>query len=124
MSSLSKTTKAEEIENDILSAHDNIFMKELYNLMEVEMSNSELDIMQLTDMMKISRSKFYYKVKGLTGETPAVFFRSYKLNRAAELIKEGKYNISEVADLTGFSSLSHFSTSFKKQFGVSPSEYK
>jgi len=121
---LSKTTKAEEIENDILSAHDNIFMKELYNLMEVEMSNSELDIMQLTDMMKISRSKFYYKVKGLTGETPAVFFRSYKLNRAAELIKEGKYNISEVADLTGFSSLSHFSTSFKKQFGVSPSEYK
>ena len=110
--------------NIIDQSKENFTMKELYNLMEVEMSNSELDIMQLTDMMKISRSKFYYKVKGLTGETPAVFFRSYKLNRAAELIKEGKYNISEVADLTGFSSLSHFSTSFKKQFGVSPSEYK
>lgn len=121
---LSATTKAEEIEENILSPQDNIFMKELYNLMESEISNSELDIMQLTDMMKISRSKFYYKVKGLTGETPAVFFRSYKLNRASELIKEGKYNVSEVADLTGFTSLSHFSTSFKKQFGVSPSEYK
>ncbi len=121
---LSATTKAEEIENDILSPQDNIFIKELYNLMESEISNSELDIIKLTDMMKISRSKFYYKVKGLTGETPAVFFKSYKLNRAAELIKEGKYNISEVSDLTGFTSLSHFSTSFKKQFGMSPSEYK
>lgn len=121
---LSSTTKAEEIEKDILSPHDNIFMTELYNLMESEISNSELDIIRLTDMMKISRSKFYYKVKGLTGETPAVFFKAYKLNRAAELIKEGKYNISEVADLTGFNTLSHFSSSFKKQFGVSPSEYK
>lgn len=121
---LSATTKAEKIDNDILSPQDNIFMKELYDLMESEISNSELDIIKLTDMMKISRSKFYYKVKGLTGETPAVFFRSYKLNRAAELLKEGKYNISEVADLTGFTSLSHFSTSFKKQFGISPSDYK
>jgi AraC-like DNA-binding protein len=39
------------------------------------------------------------------------------------LLKEGKYTISEIADMTGFSTLSHFSTSFKKQFGVSPSEY-
>ena len=63
------------------------------------------------------------KVKGLTGENPSVFFKRYKLNRAAQLLKERKYNISEIADMTGFSTLSHFSTSFKKQFGVSPSEY-
>ena len=64
-----------------------------------------------------------YKVKGLTGENPSVFFKRYKLNRAAQLIKERKHNIYEIADMTGFSTLSHFSTSFKKQFGVSPSEY-
>jgi len=63
-------------------------------------------------------------VKGLTGENPSVFFKRYKLNRASALIKEGKYNVSEIADMTGFSTLSHFSTSFKKQFGVPPSEYK
>ena len=44
-------------------------------------------------------------------------------NRAAQLLQEGKYNISEVADLTGFSTLSHFSASFKRQFGCTPSEY-
>jgi DNA-binding response OmpR family regulator len=48
----------------------------------------------------------------------------YKLNRAAELIKEGKYTISQISDLTGFSSPSKFSTLFKKQFGVPPSSYK
>ena len=74
-------------------------------------------------MMKISRTKFYYKVKGLTGETPGVFFKTYKLNRAAQLILEGHHTMSEIADMTGFTSLSHFSRSFKKQFGMSPSEY-
>ena len=52
------------------------------------------------------------------------FFRTYKLNRAAELLKSGKYTVSEIADKCGFSSQSHFSTVFKKQFGISPSEYK
>lgn len=70
-----------------------------------------------------ARIKFYYKVKGLTGENPSVFFKRYKLNRAAQFLRDRKYNISEVADMTGFSTLSHFSTSFKKQFGVSPSDY-
>jgi hypothetical protein len=62
-------------------------------------------------------------VKGLTGENPSFFFKTYKLNRAAELLVEGKYTVSEIADLTGFSTLSHFSKSFKKQFGITPSEY-
>ena len=98
-------------------------MRELYQLMEDELSNSELDIAKMTEMLHISRTKFYYKVKGLTGENPSVFFKCYKLNRAAELLSDSRYNVSEIADLTGFSTLSHFSTSFKKQFGVTPSEY-
>lgn len=78
---------------------------------------------RITEMMHISRTKFYYKVKGLTGENPAVFFKRYMLNRAADLLREGKNNISEIAWMTGFNTLSHFSTSFKKQFGVTPKEY-
>ena len=88
-----------------------------------ELSNDELDVTGMTERLHISRTKFYYKVKGLTGENPSVFFKRYKLNRAAQLLKEHRYNISEIADMTGFSTLSHFSTSFKKQFGVSPSEF-
>ena len=120
---LSKATDVETLEEDALSPQDSAFMTELYQLMENELANSELDVSRMTEMLHISRTKFYYKVKGLTGENPSVFFKRYKLNRAAQLLLERKYNISEIADMTGFSTLSHFSTSFKKQFGVSPSEY-
>ena len=120
---LGEATGVQELEENVLSPQDNAFMTELYQLMENEMSNSELDVSRMTELLHISRTKFYYKVKGLTGENPSVFFKRYKLNRAAQLILERKYNISEIADMTGFSTLSHFSTSFKKQFGVSPSEY-
>ncbi|MCD8031976.1 MAG: response regulator [Bacteroides sp.] len=121
---LGKATQTDNIEENILSPQDNAFMTDLYRLMEDELSNPELDVARMTEMMKISRTKFYYKVKGLTGENPSVFFKTYKLNRTAELISEGKYTVSEIADMTGFNTLSHFSKSFKKQFGTSPSEYK
>ena len=120
---LSKVTDVEELEDDALSPQDSAFMNELYQLMENELSNSELDVSRMTELLHISRTKFYYKVKGLTGENPSVFFKRYKLNRAAQLLMERRYNVSEIADMTGFSTLSHFSTSFKKHFGVSPSEY-
>lgn len=120
---LGKATQTDEIEENILSPQDNAFMTDLYHLMENELSNPELDVARMTELLRISRTKFYYKVKGLTGENPSIFFKTYKLNRAAELIAEGKYTISEIADMTGFNTLSHFSKSFKKQFGVTPSEY-
>ena len=120
---LGAATTTEEIAPEALSPRDAAFMKELYELMEKELANADLDILRMTEMMRISRTKFYYKVKGLTGENPSVFFKRYKLNRAAELLKEGRHNMSEIAYMTGFNTLSHFSTSFKKQFGVSPSDY-
>jgi len=120
---LNRTTQADRIGENLLSPQDSAFMSELYALMASELSNPELDISRMTAMLKISRTKFYYKVKGLTGENPGIFFRTYKLNRAAELLVEGKYTVSEIADITGFSTLSHFSKSFKKQFGVAPSDF-
>jgi AraC-like DNA-binding protein len=92
--------------------------------MEQNITSPELDIDKMTATLKMSRAKFFYKVKKLTGETPGSFFRIFKLNRAARLLKEGKYNISEITDRTGFSSISHFSTSFKKRYGISPKDYK
>ena len=120
---LGQSTQTTKIEEDLLAPQDKAFMTELYRLMETELSNPEFDIAWATEALRISRTKFFYKLKGLTGESPNVFFKTYKLNRAAELILEGRYTISEIADMTGFSTLSHFSKSFKKQFGLAPSEY-
>ncbi len=105
------------------SLKDDFFMNELYKFMEQELPNTEFDVQRMAELMHVSRTKLYYKVKNLTGESPSVLFKRYKLNCAAQLLSEGKYNISEIADMTGFSTLSHFSASFKKQFGLTPSEY-
>lgn len=121
---IGRVTHTEKIADEKLSPYDKEFLDSLYELMEKELSNPELNITRMTEVLKIGRTKFYYKVKGLTGENPNMFFKTYKLNRAAQLLEDGRYNISEVADIAGFSTLSHFSVSFKKQFGVTPSEYQ
>jgi AraC-like DNA-binding protein len=98
-------------------------MDKLYAIMKESLRNGELDIDSVAEKLGVSRSKFYYKVKALTGQTPNEFFTTYKLNYGAELLKKGKYKISAIADMLGFSSPSHFAAQFKKQFGVLPSQY-
>ena len=99
------------------------FMDELYGWMEKRSAEQDLNVATVCRDMLISPAKFNYKIKEFTGETPGIFFRKYKLNKAAAWLREGKYSISEIAVLTGFSTAAHFSVAFKKQFGVSPSEY-
>lgn len=121
---LLSSSSTSQIVTNALSPQDMAFMKDLYVLMDSMITQDNLNFNMVAEKLYMSRSKFNYKLKGLTGETPIHFFLKYKLNKAAELLKSGKYNVSEVADITGFGTLSHFSVSFKKYFGVNPSEYK
>ena len=107
-----------------LSAKDRQFMDDLYALMEKHLMDDDLNVSAIAQELLISRSKFNYKLKELTGKSPGCFFRQYKLNQAARLLREGKLNVSEVAMHTGFGTVSYFSNIFKRHFGVSPSEYK
>lgn len=107
-----------------LAEQDRKFIDNLYELMEKHISEQDLNITTISQELLISHSKFNYKLKELTGETPGSFFRKFKLNKAAKLLREGQHNVSEVAYMTGFGTVSYFSVAFKKQFGVSPSEYR
>ena len=119
---LGDSTSTESLAGD-MSEQDRHFMDELYALMERHSAELDLNVSTVCHDLLISQSKFNYKLKELTGDTPGVFFRKYKLNRAARLLREGKHNVSEVAVMTGFGTAAHFSVAFKKQFGVVPSEY-
>lgn len=124
---LGESTKTDSLaENvaDALSPQDRKFMDEVYEMMEKLLAQQDLNVNSMCRDMFISPSKFNYKIKELTGETPGIFFRKYKLNKAAQMLHEGQYSISEIAVLTGFSTAAHFSVAFKKQFGVSPSDYQ
>lgn len=107
-----------------LSPQDKAFLDQLYALWEEQFSDPEFNIGAIVDQLHISHTKFIYKVKGLTGYTPSELFKNFKLNKAAAMLRDHRYNVSEVADLTGFGTLANFSRAFKKKFGVPPSEFK
>ncbi len=112
-----------EVEENVISVQDKKLLEKLYAIMEESLMESELNISEMTVHLGMSRTKLYYKIKGLTGQTPNEFFKTFKLNKAAEMIKEGKYKISAISDMVGFSSPSHFAAAFQKQFGKLPSKY-
>ena len=121
---LSSVTSIPENGEEKINIKDKLFMDKVYEILESCMAEGDIDIDSFTNRLGISRSKFFYKIKALTGQTPGEFFTTYRLNRAARLIAEDRYKISAVAAMVGFSSPSHFSMVFKKQFGVLPSQYQ
>ena len=72
----------------------------------------------------ISRSQLHRKLIALVGEPPGDLIRRVRLTTAVKLIKEDFGNISEIAAEVGFSNPANFAQCFRKQFGISPSDYK
>ena len=102
---------------------DQQFMTSLREVIIEHMSDENMDIEMLTELMHTSTSTLYRKVKANTGLKVNEYIKICRLKKAAELLAEGKYKINEVAYLTGFSSASYFATSFLKQFNISPSNF-
>lgn len=102
---------------------DQEFMERMDNLIKEHMDNSEYSVNGLCQDIGMSRSSLYNKIKALTGQGPNDYSRFIRLKRAAELLADKQYNVSEIATLTGFGDAKYFSTAFKKQFGQSPSKY-
>ncbi len=104
-------------------SHDEKFIQNIINLIEKNMMNSELSVELLATESNMSRATFYRKMESLLNESPSVFIRTYKLKKAAQLLKTGNLYISEIAYQTGFNNPKYFSKCFQKEFGISPSEY-
>ena len=71
----------------------------------------------------MSRTSFYNKIKALTEQAPADYIRLIRLKRAGQLLKEQKYTVTEIAEMTGFNDAKYFREVFKKHFKVSPTQY-
>jgi two-component system sensor histidine kinase/response regulator len=102
---------------------DRLFMEKLDHCIEQQLSDSSLSVDSLAAELAVGRSLFYQKVKGISGLTPNDYLRTYRLKKAALLIRNGDMRINEVCYQVGFSSPSYFAKRFSAQFGVSPSEY-
>ncbi len=101
---------------------DREFLDKAIALIEGSLSDDGFGVDELAREIGMSRSVLYRKIRALTGMSIVEFLRHIRLDNAERLLKSGKYNVSEVMYMVGFSSLSYFSRAFKKEFGRLPTE--
>ena len=113
----------EKIDTSQLSGLDQQLLDDAHKLVVENINQPDFSVQMLSDHLNMSRVNLHTKLKALCNLTPSDFIMQIRLQEACKLLKTKNYPISEIADLTGFSTASHFSRSFKKQFGGSPSDY-
>ena len=102
---------------------DDRFTQKFFKIIEDNISNSEMDIELICSEMGLSRANMYRKLKGITELTPIELIRNKRLEIAAQMLINSEMNISEVSTETGFNSQAYFTNSFKKVYGISPTEF-
>jgi len=91
------------------------FLKDLQDIVEKNLSDPGFGVDTLWDKLYVSRASLFWKVKAITGESPNEFIKSYRLDRAAQLLREDFGNVTEVSDAVGFSDPYYFSKCFKQK---------
>ena len=99
------------------------FLTKLMDFVEQNWQNTELQVEDFNDKLGYSKSKFYRVLKSLTGKSPNIFLKDYRLAKAMVALKASDHSVSEVAYNSGFSSPSYFSKCFQKKYNSLPSSY-
>ena len=107
----------------VLSEADAKFLERLMQIVEDHMADPGLNVAFVADKLGMGRSSLFLKLKGMANITPNDLMMLVRLRRAAALLREGKYQVTEISYRCGFSSPSYFGKCFHKQFGVRPTEY-
>ena len=115
--------QADKLEQPEVKGNDEQLMERIMKAVNKNLNDSDFNVEMLCQEVGISRAQLHRKMKELTGLSTSEFIRNIRLEQAARLLKEQKINVTQVAYTVGFSNLAHFSTIFRKHFGVSPSEY-
>ena len=100
------------------------FLARLLDVMERQLDNNTLTVDELVEEMGMGRTVFFNKLKSLTGLSPVEFIREMRIKRAAQLLEERQYNITEVTYMVGMNDSRYFAKCFKNTYGVTPSEYR
>lgn len=117
--------------NEVIKKHINVrtikfseqnFLDDLLNITENRFSDYDFGVECLSREIGISKPQLYRKVTAITGRSPVSFIRDIRLHKALSLIKENKFNISEIALEVGYNNPSYFAKCFHEKFGVNPSK--
>ena len=112
-----------EIVDKNITTLDQQFLRRVVEKISERISDDTFGVEVLAEELNVSRSLLFKKIESLVGESPSELIKRTRLNRAALLIEKRIGNVSEIALDVGFSNPSYFAECFKKQFGISPSQY-
>ena len=113
----------DKVEETKVKGNDELLMERIMKVVNKHLSDSDFSVDTLTTEVGISRTQLHRKMKEMTGLPVSEFIRNIRLEQAARLLEEQKINVTQVAYSVGFNNPAHFSTVFRKQFGISPTEY-
>ncbi|QHT71654.1 response regulator [Rhodocytophaga rosea] len=105
------------------SSTDEKFLKKVFSILEKSYESTDFNVEVLEEQLNMSHTQLYRKLKALTDQPPVELVRDFRLRKAAILIASKQETVSQVAYKVGFSNLSYFTKSFRKLYGVPPSEY-
>lgn len=100
------------------------FLEKINDILDQNIANSSFEVDSLSNLMSISSTQLRRKLKALTNQTIIEYVRNYRLDKAAQLLKNSSESVSEIAYKVGFESLSYFSKVFQERFKQSPSDWK
>ena len=112
--------KPEKLTNNTM---DEELLRKAIAVVEKNMDNVEFSTEQFAREMNMSRSNLHLKLKAITGKSAIDFIHKIRFNRACQLLKEGKYTVSEISFMVGYNTPSYFAARFKKYIGCLPTEY-
>lgn len=112
--------KIEQIE---VKGNNDQLMNRIMKSINEHISDPDFNVESLAEDVGISRAQLHRKMKEITGISTGEFIRNLRLEQAARLIREQKINVTQVAYAVGFNNQTHFSTVFRKRYGMSPTEY-
>lgn len=116
-------SQKDKVENVTMKSDDSLLMEKVMKSVNENYTDSSYNVERMAEDVGLSRVQLHRRLKEITGVPASDFIRNIRLEQAARIIKEKKVNVSQVAYSVGFNSHAHFSTLFKKYYGVSPSEY-
>ncbi len=120
---LMNTLTNDKIENRSLHSEDALLLQRVIDFIDSHMTDEEFSVENIARELSMSRTNLFRRLKTMTGVSPTEFINSYRLKLGAEMLKNKTGNISEIALSVGYNNPSHFSDSFKKQHGCTPTEF-
>ncbi|MEM6524414.1 MAG: helix-turn-helix domain-containing protein, partial [Bacteroidota bacterium] len=106
-----------------VSSYDEKLLNNAIEFIDENLSDPNLSIERISKEIGISRVHFYRKIKSLLGMSPIEFVRTYRIRKAGQLLEQKKLNVSDVRMMVGFNDSDYFRSCFKKEYGLTPSEF-